>query len=139
MGLNNTPEWTNNFNDGQEASVVQAALSGNHSYNATTLYLSAADQYDSDALGYENYRVGDTLFITGSATTAYEIEAISRQNTTQMIATITSGLVDGVDAGVVVYKDQGGSFSSNATLSAGYKGNQSSVENHLRLRRQGQI
>lgn len=132
MGLNDTPSWTNNFNDEQTASVVQAALSGAHSSTDTTLYLSAADQYDSDALGYENYRVGDTLFVTGSATTAYEIETITRQNTTQMIAVITSGLVDNVASGTLIYKDQGGGTD-------GYKGNQSSVENHVRLRRQGQI
>ena len=130
------PKWTNNFNDNLvgASDTSTAGFSGNHAGTATTIALSSFELTDLDGNGHANWAAGDTFFVTGSATTEYTISSIST-NTGASDAShlvISPGLVDAVNGGVVVEKYAGGQ-------AGGYQGNQGSVPNHLRLRRQGQI
>lgn len=132
MAIDNTPLWVNNFNDEQSTDTVRAALSGAHSTSDTVLYLTDADQYDGDGVGYENYNVNDYLRLAGN-NTQYKITELTRNNSSQIVVTITPGLHSGATKtdGAIVYKDAGGGND--------YKGNHSSAANHIRLRNQGII
>tara|TARA_R110000824_G_scaffold44622_2_gene129699 strand:+ start:2096 stop:2497 length:402 start_codon:yes stop_codon:yes gene_type:complete len=129
--------WTNNFNDTlQGTDVITAGLSGDHIDNSTTVKLSSFELTDGDGVGHPNWVVGDSFYVTGSASTLYEITAIT-QSTGRTYATDTTGeesnitITPGFDqhlsAGNVIYKE------------GGYKGNQGSAKNHVRLRNQGLI
>jgi hypothetical protein len=122
--------WTNNFNDEQSTDTIQAGLSANLAYNATTAYLSSFAQYDSDGagIGPNNWVVGDTFTFAGSASNLYEITAITHNSTSEAIVTYTPGVVDSITVkGTLITKEDS------------YKGNHSSAKEHLRKRNQGSI
>ena len=137
MGLNDAPNWTNNFNDdmGDAASTTRylsAALSGDHNTSDTQLFLSSADTYDDDAKGQKNWNIGDWIRFTGNAK-VYEITAVREDTATQKKITITPGI--SADAtkisGTKIFKANGSGGQ--------YQGKHGGAANHLRLRRQGQI
>ena len=125
-------DWLNHFNDGESTDVTTAGLSGAHTAETTTLFLSSFELTDSD--GGTNWKVGDSLFVSGSAATKYKIESISTNtgSSEESILTIDTGLVQTLVTGTTINKWGGG--GSNV-----YKGSHGSFSNHLRLRNRGQI
>lgn len=119
--------WTNNPNDGQSTDIATAGLSGTHTGSTTTLFLSSFELTDGDGVGHANWKVGDSLTVTGSASTLYGITAIAGHGSDEAVVTIDTGLVETIISGVVINKE------------GSYAGNQGSAANHVRLRNQGQI
>ena len=127
--------WTNNFNDGQSTDTITANTSGAFAYNSTAMLVSSLAKDDSDGVGRANWKVDDTFFLPGSASTLYTISAITYASTYATLCaaqqpariTFTPGIVEAVGKGVVITKEDS------------YKGNQGSAARHLRLRNQGLI
>ncbi len=127
--------WTNNFNDGQSTDTITANTSGAFAYNSTAMLVSSFAKDDSDGVGRANWKVDDTFFLPGSASTLYTISAIPSASPYQrkdlsmlvLLNTFTPGIVEAVGKGVVITKEDS------------YKGNQGSAARHLRLRNQGLI
>ena len=126
--------WTNNFNDNQTTDTIQFTVAGNHSSAATVLSGHSVAEFDSDGTPSQNWRVGDEFHI-GTATTLYSIVSarfIPGNTNGQFI--ITPGLVGAKSNGAKATKE--GVVSDDDD---GYRGNQGSAENHLRLRNMGLI
>lgn len=124
-------DWQNYFNDGESTDTATAGLSGAHTSGTTTLFLSSFELTDTSGT---NWKVGDSLFVSGSASTQYKVESITTNTgaSEESIVTIDTGIVQDLITGTTINKWGGGG-------SAGYKGPHRSVSNHNRLRNQGQI
>lgn len=119
--------WTNNFNDEQSTDTSSAGLSGDATNGATTVSLSSFELTDTDGNGYANWRVNDTFYVTGSASTLYTISTIGTNTNDASWVTFSPGIVEDLSSGTLIYKEDQ------------YMGNHGSAANHLRLRNQGQI
>ena len=126
-------DWTNNFNDEQTTDTVQFKLSGAATAGDVTLNVDEVVKLDSD--GGPNWAVGDEFtFATDSTKTVYSLSAfsINAGAPTQAIIGFTPILAEDVNNNQLCTKE-------GPSYGVGYKGNQRSMENHIRLRNQGQI
>jgi hypothetical protein len=122
--------WTNNFNDNQTTATVTCVIDGAGSEDDVTIHVDAFVLADSDGVGRDNWSVGDEIKIEDN-TGLYTITSIGTVAGTDVDLGISPGLNDDVPDDKVVYKE--------GPLEVGYKGNQGSAENHLRLRNMGLI
>lgn len=125
-------DWVNNFNDEQPTATIQAKLSAQAVAGAVDANWKEFVKLDSD--GGANWAIGDEFQLESDSTeTVHSLTALAIDvNTTEAVVGFTPALEETVNAGKLVYKE-GGSYG------VGYAGNQRSMENHLRLRNQGQI
>ena len=125
--------WTNNFNDGEPTATVQFKLSGGVSAGVATVNVDEFVEFDAD--GGLNWKVGDEFTVaTDSTETVYSLSALSINtgNRTLAIVGFTPVLAEAVSNNQLCTKE-GPSYGT------GYKGPHRSMENHIRLRNQGQI
>jgi len=125
--------WTNNFNDAEPTATVQFKLSG--AATAGDVTLNVDEFVVNDADGGLNWKVGDEFtFATDSTETVYSLSALSVNAgaPTQAIIGFTPVLAENVNNNQLCTKE-GPSYGT------GYKGPHRSMENHIRLRNQGQI
>ena len=130
-------DWTNNFNDLQATATIQFRLSGAASEDDVAINVDEYVALDSD--GGANWAVGDEFTIQSDLTeTIHSIISIDVNSgvATQAIIGVTPALAQDSNNNKLVTKE-GGPYASDG--STGYKGNQRSMENHIRLRNQGQI
>ena len=129
-----TPYWTNNPNDSFTGGTdtTTAGASGNTAGGLLKIALSSVELTDAD--GGTNWAVGDSFFVTGSASNRYEITAISTNTGASNAShfTFTPALVHNVTSHKIIEKWSGGS-------AGGYQGPHQSVNNHVRLRNLGHI
>ena len=123
--------WTNNFNDAQTTATVTCVIDqADAAEDDTTIHVDAFVLEDSDGVGYDNWSVGDEIRIEDN-TGLYTITSIGTVAGTDVDLGISPGLNADVPNDKTVYKE--------GPTEVGYKGNQGSAENHLRLRNLGII
>ena len=124
--------WTTNFNDLQATATIQFRIN-NGSNEAIGQTVITVDEFvQTDPIdGSVNWKVGDEFTVAGNA----------------QVYTITNIGFAGTGGDLTIEREGGaaGGLIAEAaddvlcTKESSYKGNQGSAENHLRLRRQGQI
>lgn len=135
--------WNTNLNDAQAAGNVTAAVNGVTS-SGTTLPVKSFELVDEDGVGHPNWQAGDKFTIINGGTpgagaddddTLYTIVSIGFTSGSAGNIVITPTLGQVADDEAVITK-----FGTDPTGDkTGYKGNQGSVKNHLRLRNLGYI
>ena len=120
-------QWTNNSNDTQSTDSVQAVLSGYHAASVSVITVASVADAGSERAHWAN---GHEFNIAGDST-LYSITSAGKLADLMASWVVSPVLALSAATGTVVSKEGGGSV--------GYKGNQGSAENHLRLRNQGQI
>ena len=126
-------DWVNNFNDEQATATVQFKLSGAASEDDVTMTVDEWVATDSD--GGPNWAVGDEFTLaTDSTETLYSLSTITVDANVATQATLgfTPALAEDVANNQLGTKE-------GPAYGTGYLGNQRSMENHIRLRNQGQI
>ena len=125
-------QWTNNFNDNLQSTTVITCSAKGAQPSGTDLVVDNFTQYDSD--GGLNWGVGDEFTINNSPdddATLYTVVSLSGMGLTgtarEWTIVHTPTLAKQADDNAIVQKEDG------------YKGNQRSAENHLRLRNMGLI
>ena len=125
--------WNNNFNDNQAAGIIGATVAGSHSAAVATLSAHSADEYDAEwagDVGHKNWRVGDQFTVAGT-TTVYTLTGLTLDDDGLGKGNASFGFTPPLDEG----KDDGDAITKEDS----YKGNQGSVQNHIRLRNLGYI
>jgi len=126
-------DWTNNFNDVEPTATVQFKLSGNAVSGVATA--NVKEFVENDADGGLNWKIGDEFTLaTDSTETVYSLSALSVNAgvPAQAIIGFSPKLPEQVNNGQLGTKE-------GPSYGVGYKGPHRSMENHIRLRNQGQI